>query len=195
MRHPEHRLKPYVRRPFLSLCPCAPLFFPQHKFQTVVTVTSRSKNLFYRFFSILAYCEWISRFKQSMWKDCKLTTQQAFPRSAIFTLSLSAFLGSRGLRRKFPAVDFPTGNMYNSWLKLHGQRHHLSSKSYHPLPTQEGFCLQIRTFPSPKPRYKNQQSALWKTKLPPLRPDQYYKAEGQESICNSDCFPALFAQT
>lgn len=33
-----------------------------------------------------------------------LTTQQAFPRSAIFTLSLSAFCGSRGLRTKSVAL-------------------------------------------------------------------------------------------
>lgn len=37
-------------------------------------------------------------------KGC-LTTQHAFPRSAIFTLSLSAFRGSSGLRTKSEALN------------------------------------------------------------------------------------------
>lgn len=36
-----------------------------------------------------------------------LCTQQAFPRSAIFTLSLSAFRGSKGLRTKSEALNPP----------------------------------------------------------------------------------------
>lgn len=37
-----------------------------------------------------------------------LTTQQAFPKSAILTLILSAFIGSRGLTSRDPAVSLPT---------------------------------------------------------------------------------------
>lgn len=37
-------------------------------------------------------------------ENSRLTTQQAFPRSAIFTWILSAFSGSRGLSSRFPAA-------------------------------------------------------------------------------------------
>lgn len=42
--------------------------------------------------------------KRRRWWRC-LTTQHAFPRSAIFTLSLWAFWGSRGLRTKSDALN------------------------------------------------------------------------------------------
>ena len=48
--------------------------------------------------------------KRRRWWSC-LTTQHAFPRSAIFTLSLCALSGSRGLRTKSEALktETPTG--------------------------------------------------------------------------------------
>lgn len=126
------------RGSFLSLYPCFPHVFPSHSFKLPLLSQPRLRISFKDSFP-----SWQteSAALKSQCEKTKLTTQQAFPRSAIFTLSLSAFLGSRGLRRKFPAADFPRGNVYNSWLKLQRQCHHLSPKSYHPLPSQEVFLM------------------------------------------------------